>query len=153
MCLDVLLASCISLEKLSLNYVHLSNSMISSICNHNGKTLKVLNLQGCFREEEGEEKTDFDDLSQIIQPLIDNCGALNELNLTDLPWLSQDSIDYLVNNLTANILKLNLNDVNIRDDQVKVLVTRCNKITELNLNGTDISNGSVDHLLAHLHVE
>ena len=65
--LDVILASCYSLEKLSLNNVHLSYSMISSICNQNAKTLKVLNLQGCSREDEGEEQSHFDDMPQIIK--------------------------------------------------------------------------------------
>ena len=148
---DVLLASCNSLEKLSLNCVHLSKSIVSSICNKNGKTLKVLNLRGC---EKGGEQFDFDDLSQIIQPIIDNCKGLTELNLMpclNLSRLSKESIDYLVNNLTDNILKLNLNGIKIEDDQLKVLVTRCNKITELNLNGTDVSNESVEHLLTYLH--
>ena len=148
---DVLLASCYSLEKLSLNCVHLSKSIVSSICNKNGKTLKVLNLRGC---EKGGEQFDFDDLSQIIQPIIDNCKGLTELNLMpclNLSRLSKESIDYLVNNLTDNILKLNLNGIKIEDDQLKVLVTRCNKITELNLNGTDVSNESVEHLLTYLH--
>ena len=148
---DVLLASCNSLEKLSLNFVCLSKSLVSSICNKNGKTLKVLNLRGC---EKGGEQFDFDDLSQIIQPIIDNCKGLTELNLTpclNLSRLSKESIDYLVNNLSDNILKLNLNGIKIEDDQLKVLVTRCNKITELNLNGTDVSNESVEHLLIYLH--
>ena len=151
---DVLLASCNSLEKLSLNHVRLSNSMVSSICNKNGKTLKVLNLRGC---EKGGEQFYFGDPSQIIQPIIDNCKGLTELNLPNeilmkvLPWLRKESIDYVVNNLTDNILKLNLNGIKIEDDQLKVLVTRCNKITELNLNGSNVSNESVEHLLTYLH--
>ena len=151
---DVLLASCYSLEKLSLNCVHLSKSIVSSICNKNGKTLKVLNLRAC---ETGEEQFDFEVLSQIIQPIIDNCKGLTELNLPNeilmkvLPWLRKESIDYVVNNLTDNILKLNLNGIKIEDDQLKVLVARCNKITELNLNGSNVSNESVEHLLTYLH--
>ena len=37
--------------------------------------------------------------------------------------------------------------MNINDHQLKVLVTRCNKITELDLK---ISNESVNHILAYL---
>ena len=112
-----------------------------------------MNLRAC---ETGEEQFDFEVLSQIIQPIIDNCKGLTELNLPNeilmkvLPWLRKESIDYVVNNLTDNILKLNLNGIKIEDNQLKVLVARCNKITELNLNGSNVSNESVEHLLTYL---
>ena len=45
--LDVLIASCHSLELLSLVNVNLGSSMILSICIQNGKTLKSLQLTHC----------------------------------------------------------------------------------------------------------
>ena len=47
--LDILLGSCHTLEKLSLNSVTLNERMIASICIQNGKTLTVLRLNGCNR--------------------------------------------------------------------------------------------------------
>ena len=71
---------------------------------------------------------------------------MTELNLQNV-YCSDYSTDYLVNNLTVNIQKLNICGMNINDHQLKVLVTRCNKITEFNLK---ISNESVNHILAYL---
>ena len=45
--LDVLIASCHSLELLALVNVNLGSSMILSICIQNGKTLKSLQLTHC----------------------------------------------------------------------------------------------------------
>ena len=141
--LEVVLASCNLLEKLSLHYVHLSNSMISSI-NQNGKSLKQLNLTRC-----SIYPYDSTNQNQFFQHFIDKCDVLTELNLEEV-YCTNDSIDYLVNNLTVNIQKLNLGGINIKDHQLKILVTRCNKLTELNLKHTKVSNESVNHILAYL---
>jgi hypothetical protein len=141
--LEVVLASCNLLEKLSLHYVHLSNSMISSI-NQNGKSLKQLNLTRC-----SIYPYDSTNQNQFFQHFIDKCDVLTELNLEEV-YCSNDSIDYLVNNLTVNIRKLNLRGINIEDHDLKILVTRCNMLTELNLHYTKVSNESVNHILAYL---
>ena len=61
-------------------------------------------------------------------------------------------IQALVDNLTPNILKLNLGlQPRIKDEHVKSLVHRCNKITELDLSFTEISNDSVDTIIGHLN--
>jgi len=65
-------------------------------------------------------------------------------------YCTNDSIDYLVNNLTVNIRKLNLRGINIKDHDLKILVTRCNMLTELNLHYTKVTNESVNHILAYL---
>ena len=54
---------------------------------------------------------------------------------------------FQINSIIYNHLCFALHQLN----QLKILVTRCNKITELNLNGTDVSNESVEHLLIYLH--
>ena len=46
--LEELLESCSSLEKLSMYNLKLSFKMISSICTQNGKTLEILDLEGCY---------------------------------------------------------------------------------------------------------
>ena len=58
----------------------------------------------------------------------------------------------LVNNLTPNILKLNLGSQQcVMDEHVKTLVLRCNKITELNLSATSITNDSIEVIVKHLN--
>ena len=71
--LEVILSSCNLLEKLSLHYVHLSNSMISSI-KQNGRSLKQLNMLGCSRPM---------DKTQCFEHFIHNCDVLTELNLLE----------------------------------------------------------------------
>ena len=138
--LEEILASCNVLEKIDLQFVHLSESMFSSI-NQNGKTLKQLNMFGCSRPMDS-----YMDKTQFFEHFIHNCDVLTELNLQNV-YCSDYSTDYLVNNLTVNIQKLNIYGMNINDHQIKVLVTRCNKITELNLK---VSNESLNHILAYL---
>merc|ERR1712008_464400 len=87
--------------------------------------------------------------NQFFQQFIGNCDVLTELNLEEVHG-TNDSIDYLVNNLTVNIQKLNLRGINIKDHQLKILVTRCNKLMELNLHYTKVSNESVNHILVYL---
>ena len=58
----------------------------------------------------------------------------------------------LVNNLTPNILKLNLASQDfLKDKHVKTLVSRCKKITELNLSFTPITNDSLDNIIKQLN--
>ena len=152
--LEVILASSNLLEKLDLCYVRLSNSMISSI-NQNGKTLKQLNLTNSYpyklstNQNQFFQQNDSSKQNQFFQQFIGNCDVLTELNLEEV-YCTNDSLDYLVNNLTVNIQKLNLRGINIKDHQLKILVTRCNKLTELNLHYTKVSNESVNHILAYL---
>ena len=67
--LEVILASCNLLEKLSLHYVHISNSMISSI-KQNGKTLEQLNMFGCTRPMDSDM-----DKTQFFKHFIHNCDV------------------------------------------------------------------------------
>ena len=93
--LEVILSSCNLLEKLSLHYVHLSNSMISSI-KQNGRSLKQLNLTRCsiYPYDSGNQ-------NHFFQHFIDKCDVLTELNLEEV-YCTNDSIDYLVNNQLNN---------------------------------------------------
>ena len=84
--LEEILASCNLLEKLDLRYVRLSNSMISSI-NHNGKTLKQLNLTNSYpyklstNQDQFFQQNDSTKQTQFFQQFIGNCDVLTELNL------------------------------------------------------------------------
>ena len=94
----------------------------------------------------GYGKLDF----QSIQHIVDNCIGLKEINLT-ANHLSEDSISYLVNNLRPIVRKLSLGKIlEVKDNHVGILVRRCNKLKELSLHQTSISNHSVSNIIAHL---
>ena len=102
--LEEILESCSSLEKLSMyNFKH-SFKMISSICSQNGKTLKILDLEGCYRG------TGHGLDLEAIQLIVQNCVELTEVNFARTR-LSADSVKFLVNNLTSKVVKLNLSKV------------------------------------------
>ena len=127
--LNVLLASCHSLEQLHLRNIILNHEMILSICYQNGRTLKVLKLAHC------KSTLTMDDV--WIRLIIDNCVELSVLDLIDTK-LSEESIEYMANNLTPTISKLWLTSgIKSRDkcmQIIKILENRCNNLTELKLS-------------------
>jgi hypothetical protein len=61
--------------------------------------------------------------------------------------LLEEHVCALVDNLTPNILKLQLGSQPwVGSQHVNTLVHRCKQITELGLSGTTISNGSVESI-------
>jgi hypothetical protein len=72
--------------------------------------------------------------------------------------LKGEAIDYLVNNLTTKIEKLSLSCAAITDEQVKTLVSRCNKLTVLDLSHPGgsyetrriLTGNSINHIIEHL---
>ena len=97
--LEEILESCSSLEKLSMYNLKPSFKMISSICSQNGKTLKILDLEGCYGLD-----------LEVIQLIVQNCVELTEVNFAKTR-LSDNSVKFLVNNLTSKVVKLNLSTV------------------------------------------
>ena len=97
----------------------------------------------------------------MIQKLFTKCPQLTELNLnhgigvTTIfgdKILLDKNLCALVNNLTPNILKLNLGSQDfLKDKHVKTLVSRCKKITELNLSFTPITNDSMESIIRNLN--
>ena len=155
--IEKLLESCYSLEKLSLSgkslegQYHLSLKLINSTSLQNGKTLRVLDLSYCSFCPKLYGCIDCE-YTCGLQQILENCTELKELSLYKAD-LHEKSIDTLVFNLTSKIEKLDLFDTKyLRDEQVKVLVTRCNKITELNLGGlrTLITKHSLKIISEHL---
>ena len=100
----------------------LGDDVIQHIC-QTGETLEILNLSCYGKPVE-------------IRCIIESCIKLTELNL-DVEFvdylLSQESLSFLCNNLTPTIRKLSLFNQPITDEHVQALVTRCDKITELNI--------------------
>ena len=128
---EEILKSCFSLQKLSLCKSKLSLNLISITSLQNGKTLKVLDLSKCTFLGSHSDKCELDCIWQIVK----TCTELKEISLF-MTHLKEKSINYLVSNLTSNIEKVDLFNMDcLRDKHVKKLVTRCNKITDLNLGG------------------
>ena len=120
-----LLASCYSLEKLSLQNISITSNMINNLCLQNGKTLQVLDLSHSRMDH-----ISCPDFGDWIRKIVDNCVELTEINLSHSWLLSQDSINYLVSNITLKLQKISFNKYGllhdehslIKDDQVESLV-------------------------------
>ena len=148
---EILLESCYSLQKLSLSRFQLSSKLISCIAFQNGKTLRVLDLSNCSFFCPKNDKNCINCNMSGVQHIVKNCTELKELSL-HMTDLHAKSIDILVSNLTVKIEKLDLFDMEyLRDEHVNILVTRCNKITELNLGGLiSITKNSLNFINEHL---
>ena len=86
--------------------------------------------------------------------IVKNCVNLTELNLGSVN-LFENSLHYLVNNLTPKISKLSLRGCGncqiLTDEHVKTLVTRCNKLTELNLSSCyKLTDMTLTNIFEHL---
>jgi len=137
---DEIFASCYSLEKLCLIDSRLESINMKDLTALNGQTLQVLNMINCRGLNLDKMK-----------PLIDNCVQLKELNLRDAD-ITKEAVDYLVNNLTPNIEKLSLANLEhlIGDNEIKILVSRCKNLNSLDLRNTDIGDDSLTAIIENL---
>ena len=155
-----LLKSCHSLQKLQINDI--DHGMVEAIYHQNSKTLEALDISfGYYMQPE------------LIKHITRYFVELKELafecyNVPDEDLFIQNdmegvvlqrrSINYLVNNLTTKIEKLCLSNADINDEQVKTLVTRCKKLSVLDLshkyhNYSDtirITDNSLTHIIEQL---
>ena len=142
-----LLASCYTLEKLSLAEITLTSKIVENMCYQNGKTLQILNLCNC----------DWLNL-ESMKHIANNCTELREVDFSFRPngscaRIPQDAWDYLANNLTPKIKKLDFcGQKELMDEHGKALVSRCNKITDLNFYGTTISNLTLMSIIRNLEL-
>ena len=146
--LKTLLDSCTVLETLELSCVSLP-SKPPSFC----KTLKILRLSYC---KGFGYQTRLLEL-RCIQAIIDQCVELEELSFYKT-FLSEDSIDYLVKNITPKVSKLSLCsevcrvfDAKVIDKKIEILLNRCNNLTELSLTGSGFTNDSVNSIIKNLY--
>ena len=142
------LENCHALQKLSIDNLVLDGVDVDQIC-LNGETLRILSLEGC--------NIDFSQRTELLQKLFTKCSLLTELNMSteygplNRRMLNDRHVCALVDNLTPNILKLNLASQGfVKDKHVNTLVRRCNKITELDLSLTSITNDSIVSIVKHL---
>ena len=131
---------CSSLQKLSVADLSLDSDDIQYIC-QNSQTLQVLDLEDCTFHLFSSEP---------FQDLLTNCAHLTELNICN-SYMLDSHIQALVDDLTSKILKVDIGyQENFKDEHLKKLVKRCNKITHLDLKYTLITNDSVQSIIKHL---
>lgn len=119
--------------------------LVNSIC-ENGSTLQVLDLSNSTL------------VSTQLKLIIKKCVELKELNLAGVMIWSEIAnvhydnyfADYLAKNLTTKIEKLSIVFMNFRDENVKTLVSRCTKISSINLAITKITEDSLKSIIDHL---
>ena len=145
---DDLLSSCHSLEKLALTsqfHIFQNKELVKTMCHQFGATLQVLDISNIYRPN-----MEIMDL-EMIQLLIGSFSELKEVNFGNT-YLSEESLDYLCNNLSENVVKLGLcNQEKLIDKHVTALVNRCNKLTSLDLeNCCSISNISMTNIIESL---
>ena len=90
-----------------------------------------------------------------FQAIIKHCQELKEVdvtNINDNPQLEDDDLEFFVENISLNIVRLNLSNQNVNDDHVKILLNRCNKIKVLNLRETFITKVSLKTIRQYLNL-
>jgi hypothetical protein len=105
-------------------------------------SLTVLDLSNC---------SGFDVWANEFEDIITNFVELTEANFSNTS-LSAQNISFLCNHLTIKIEKLSLGNLNldITDDNIKSLVSRCKKIKELDLHRTIISCHGIQSIIENL---
>ena len=88
----------------------------------NSQKLTTLDLRRCL--------VNFESIKRIIL----TCVELREANfIQTLSVFGEEETDFFVNNLTPKIEKLNLESAGLNNKNLITLVTRCQRITELDL--------------------
>ena len=140
--LETLLLLCHSLKKLSLTEYNInifSLSILRTFYSQNGQSLQTLNL-AFTHVLDGEH----------IKLIVKNCVGLKEVDFSD-SCLSDHCIRLLVNGITKNIEKVGLAlTSSVSDSSITTLVSRCKKITSLNLAFNYISDNSLTSINRNL---
>ena len=139
--LEELLFLCYSLQHLKMQGIFITPKMAVSICK-NDKTLQILDLN-------------YSVFGTNIQVIIKRCQELKEVYLAynnEDKGHTDDDLEFLAKNISPNLEKLNLSTSDVSDDQVKILLCRCNKIKVLILEETDITSNSLKTIRQYLNL-
>ena len=99
------------------------------------KSLQVLDISSC-------KKMNF----EAIQLIVSRC-----LNLTEVDFRELKHTSFICKNLTSNIVKVSLSSTDVSNEDIKTLVSRCNKIQELDISNTYVAiDAVVDEIILHL---
>ena len=139
-----ILNSCCSLKSLTMSGMkHSLNIVLQNLCKKNEKTLFSLDLAYCRRWIS----------KNSLQVISKHCTELKQIYLTSTN-ISQDAMDIFVSTLSPNVETICLagnGDTSMTDAQIEVLVCRCNKITELDLDDAMLlTDASITSIIKHL---
>ena len=137
-----ILNSCCSLECLQMDSMeHSLNIVLQNLCKRNGQTLTSLNLSECRWISK-----------KSIQVISEHCTQLTEINLW-CTYISQDAMDSLISAVSPNVKEvcLGANSDTIKDKQIETLVSRCNRITKLDISDTKLTDESITSVIKHLN--
>ena len=87
--------------------------------------------------------------------IIKSCQELKEVYLAynnDKKGPTDDELEFLAKNISPNLEKLDLSTVNVSNDQLKILLCRCNKIKVLVLEETDITSNALKTIRQFLNL-
>ena len=87
---------------------------------------------------------------ESMKIITNKCVNLKEASFSDTN-LSEESINHLANNLTSEIIRLDLSSlVFCTDPHINTLVSRCTKLSTLSLRNTGITGNALDSIVEHL---
>ena len=125
-----LILSCHNLKKLSVNDGYWKSDDLMKGILQNSNSLKVLDLSGCDKLKQ-----------QDVKSIISSCLELTDANFDHMTFWNAYSLSSIFANLTTNIEKLSLSGTAIGINDITEIMTRCKKITHLDLTW------------AHLHTD
>ena len=133
-------ASCNQLEKLAAFCDdHIDQSAFDKLSKciiQNRATLKVLCIENL-------QPLNYDSIRLIVT----HCQGLTDLSVAGIQ-MSQETMNFLCSNLTTGIEKLDISQQQTFGvDQLKKLLTRSTRLTELSFFGTNVSDESVDLII------
>ena len=125
--------------------VSLTPEMAVSICK-NGKTLEILNLKCSHLVAISRYAINY------LQEIIECCQELKEVDFNEVEGLSNHDLKDLAISIPPNVEKLNLTGSDLMDTDVKILLSRCNKIKKLSLEATFITEISLTYIRRYLNL-
>ena len=153
--LEELLLCCCSLQQLAIEGLWLSSTMAKSICK-NGKTLKILDLgYSSTYELSSRWPRHIGGLTlgpSYLQEIFECCQELKEVNFNEVEGLSNGDLEVLAKSIPPNVEKLNLTGSDLMNTDVKILLSRCNKIKILSLEATFITENSLTYIRRYLNL-
>ena len=76
------------------------------------------------------------------------CTQLTEINLS-CTCISEDAVNSFISAVSPNVEKVCLGE-NITDKQIETLVSRCNRITKLDISEAKVTDSSITSVIKHL---
>ena len=141
---EEILYSCHSLQQLSFQQIFPDQDFeypnVRRIILQNSKTLQKINL-GAFDWLNDTSKMNF----------FRHCQELTDVKIDGDFDIQSEQLDLMIESFPIGILRIDLsyND-NLTDFHIENLVRKCNKITEISLHDTHVTNQSVISIVRHL---